>query len=110
MDKGEKKRLKAQFRKNEQDVLRVSIPMGIEELKGLLSYLNRADAPECNHDGLRDTREYIESKNLDPDKIMQWLRKHGGYCDCEVISNVYYDVGRIVGWHLGRTVGRHLGK
>ena len=103
MDKEEKRRLKAQFKKNEQDALRASIPMGIVELKDLLSYLNRADAPECDHT-LKETMEYVKSKSLDPDKIVPWLNEHGGYCDCEVISNVYDDVGDIVGWHLDKNV------
>jgi intein/homing endonuclease len=99
MDKKEKKKLKAQYKQNEQDTIRSSIPMSIEELKSLLSFLNRAEAPECNHT-LKETNEYIKLHNLDPNKIVPWLIEHGGGCDCEVIYNVYDDVGDIVGWHL----------
>lgn len=40
MDKEQKKKLKAQFKRNEQEGLLASIPMTIEELKALLSFLN----------------------------------------------------------------------
>lgn len=99
MDKDQKKNLKAQYKKNEQDNIRASIPMSIDELKDLLSYLNRESAPECDHT-LKETIEFIESKQLDSDVVITWLGEHGGFCDCEVIYNVYGEVGDIVGWHL----------
>ena len=99
MDKEEKKRLKAQFKRNEQDSIRASIPMSIDVLKNLLSFLSRENAPECDHT-LKETIGFIQSNDLDPDVIVPWLIDHGGGCDCEVIFNVYDDVGDIVGWHL----------
>lgn len=99
MDKEEKKRLKAQFKKNEQDSIRASIQMSIDVLKNLLSFLNRENAPECDHT-LKETIGFIQSNDLDPDVIVPWLIEHGGGCDCEVVFNVYDDVGDIVGWHL----------
>jgi len=73
--------------------------MSIEDLKDLLSYLNRESAPECDHT-LKEAIDFIESRELDKNKIIPWLIDHGGHCDCEVIYNVYDDVGDIVGWHL----------
>lgn len=99
MDKEEKKKLKAQYKQNEQDAIRASIPMEIEELKDLLSFLNREEAPECDHTH-KETIEYLTSHNQNLEKIIPWLIEHGGGCDCEVIYNVYDDVGDIVGWHL----------
>ncbi|WP_144395620.1 DUF2695 domain-containing protein [Pleionea sediminis] len=99
MDKEQKKKLKTQFKKNEQDELLASLPMSIDDLKDLLSFLNRESAPECDHT-LKEAIEFIKSRNLDPEVIVPWLGEHGGFCDCEVIFNVYDDVGDIVGWHL----------
>ena len=101
MNKEAKKKLKAQFKLNEQDALRASMPMEISDLKDLLSFLNRENAPECDHT-LRETIEYLKSNNHNPEKIVPWLIEHGGGCDCEVIYNVYDDVGDIVGWHLDK--------
>ncbi|MEQ3634891.1 DUF2695 domain-containing protein [Alcanivorax sp.] len=99
MDKDQKKKLKAQYKKNEQDEIRASIPMSVDELKDLLSFLNREPAPECDHT-LKESIEFIESRKLNPEVVVPWLGEHGGFCDCEVIYNVYDDVGEIVGWHL----------
>lgn len=99
MDKEQKKKLKAQYKQDEQDEIRASIPMGIDELKGLLSHLNRESAPECDHT-LKETIEFLKSKQLNSEVVVPWLGEHGGFCDCEVIYNVYDDVGDIVGWHL----------
>jgi len=101
MDKEQKKKLKAQFKQNEQDEIRASIPMSIDDLKDLLSYLNRDSAPECDH-SLKESIEFIKSRKLDPEVVVPWLGEHGGFCDCEVIYNVYDDVGDIVGWHLDK--------
>lgn len=99
MDKEEKKKLKAQYKRNEQEAIRASMPMSIEELKSLLSFLNREDVPECDHT-LKETIEFLKTHNLNPEVVVPWLIEHGGGCDCEVIYNVYDDVGEIVGWHL----------
>jgi hypothetical protein len=99
MDKQRQKELKAQYKKSEQDKILASLPMSIDDLKDLLSYLNRDSAPECDH-SLKESVEFIESRNLDPELVVQWLQDHGGFCDCEVIYNVYDGVGNIVGWHL----------
>jgi Protein of unknown function (DUF2695) len=99
MEKSDKKRLRAQFKADERSQLETSIPMALPILKALLSFLGRPDAPNCDHT-LRKALQFMNEHNLDPDKIVPWLREHGGYCDCEIIYNVYNDVGDIVGWHL----------
>ena len=103
MDKEEKKKLKEHYKQNEQDTIRVSIPMNIEHLKDLLSFLNREEAPECDHT-LKETLEFTEALGYESKKIIPWLIEYGGGCDCEVIYNVYDDVGDIVGWHLDEDV------
>ncbi len=99
MDSGIKKKLKALFKKNEQDKLLASLPMSLDDLKDILSYLNRESAPACDHT-LKEAIEFSKSRNLDLELVVPWLHEHGGFCDCEVIFNVYDDVGDIVGWHL----------
>lgn len=99
MDKEQKKKLKAQFKHKEHEALLASIPMTIDDLKDLLTHLDREDVPDCDHT-LKEATEFLIKRNLNPDKIIPWLNEHGGYCDCEVIYNVYEDVGDIVGWHL----------
>ncbi len=94
-----KRELKAQFRAAERQKLLESLPVDVETLKELLSSLNKVPSPPCAHTH-QETIAFLRSRNIDPDAIIPWLREHGGYCDCEVIYNVYDAVGDLVGWHL----------
>ncbi len=40
----------------------------------------------CDHT-LRFTQEWITEHKQPEAEILAWLRKHGGCCDCEVLSN-----------------------
>lgn len=95
----EKKKLKAKFKADEEKKMLESIPMKIGDLKDMLTYLNRVDAPPCNHK-LTDTEAWLSTKGIQPSLVIPWLNENGGYCDCEVIYNVYDAVGDMVGWHL----------
>jgi len=94
-----KREFKGQARAAEQQKFLESLPMEISPLKDLLSFLNKDTAHPCNHTH-RETIVFLRSRNIDPDTVIPWLKEHGGYCDCEVIYNVYDAVGDLVGWHL----------
>lgn len=94
-----KRELKAQFRDAAEKRLIASLPLDIQTLKDLLSYLNREAAPACDH-SLRETIAFLQGRKIDPAPVIPWLQEQGGYCDCEVIGNVYDAVGDLVGWHL----------
>ncbi len=78
------------------------MPISIDDLKKLFSFLNRANAPECDHNTLKETVKFLKLRNLDPDVIVPWLKDRGGNCDCEVLFNVYDEIGDLVGWHLDK--------
>jgi hypothetical protein len=40
----------------------------------------------CDHT-LRLVREWSDQHELPFEKLATWCRKHGGYCDCEVLAN-----------------------
>lgn len=65
-----KRELKAQVRAAEQQKLLDSLPVDIQTLKDLLSYLNKDPAPPCNHTH-RQTSEFLKSRDIDPAKV--WL-------------------------------------
>ena len=94
-----KRELKAQARAAEQQKLLESLPIEVSTLKDLLSYLNKDPTPPCNHTH-RETIEFLRSHDIEPSTVISWLKEHGGFCDCEVIYNVYDAVGDLVGWHL----------
>lgn len=99
MDKAEKKRLKAQFKQQQQAQLRAAMPLAIEDFKDLLRYLHREDCPTCDH-SLDQTRQFLRQRGLDQAEILPWLGRHGGGCDCEVAANVYNDYGDVLEWFL----------
>jgi hypothetical protein len=100
MTTDERKRdLKAQIKKAEQQRLIESLPVDLATLKCLLSHLNKDPAPPCSHTH-KETIEFLNERGIDPNLVIPWLKEHGGYCDCEVIYNVYDAVGDLVDWHL----------
>ena len=94
-----KHELKALAKASEREALIASLPVDVSTLKDLLSYLNKDPAPPCNHTH-RETIEFLKSRNIAPASVIPWLQAHGGFCDCEVIYNVYDAVGDLIGWHL----------
>jgi hypothetical protein len=70
--------------------------MSHHDLRDLFDFLDRHDAPPCDHT-LRKTVDFLKNRKIDSEKILPWLREHGGYCDCEVIFNVEDKFGPIVG-------------
>ena len=94
-----KRELKAQARAAERQKLLDSLPVDLGTLKELLSFLGKEPASPCSHT-YKETTEFLKSRNIDPMVVIPWLREHGGFCDCEVIYNVYDAVGDLVGWHL----------
>jgi len=89
MNKGEKQRRRTILRdlkENERAQFIASLPAPEADLRDLLNYLDSADEP-CDH-SLKRTLGFIRDRGLPEEKIVHWLKEHGGYCDCEVISNV----------------------
>ncbi len=82
-----KNALKKAWREQENQKLLASIPMPKEALRELFDHLDGALSEGCDH-SLRLTTTYLESKKLEVQRIVPWLREHGGNCDCEVLANV----------------------
>jgi len=94
-DEQRKKDLKLAWKAEERRKLVSSIPMPHTELRDLFDYLDR-NSGNCDHT-LRGTISFLEGRHLDTAPVVEWLRKNGGYCDCEVISNVEDVFGELVG-------------
>jgi hypothetical protein len=44
------------------------------------------------------THEFLRSRALAEDAIVEWLGKYGGYCDCEVAANVSNNWAQHIGY------------
>jgi hypothetical protein len=69
-----------------------NIPTPMPVLIELFNYIDSRLRPEDAGRGcdrtLRFTREFIRAHDLNEGRIIAWLGSRGGYCDCEVLSNV----------------------
>lgn len=45
----------------------------------------RVEGEGCDHT-LRATEQWI-AEHQQPETVLGWLKKHGGFCDCEVLAN-----------------------
>ena len=94
-----KRELKAAFKAQQRTALEAAMPLSKSALRELFAYLERGDAPACDHT-LRGTLHFLAATKLDPELVLPWLHQHGGFCDCEVVLNVAETYGPIVGYEV----------
>jgi hypothetical protein len=91
VEKSEKERrraLKKEYKNKEREFIFSTLPVSPAALTGLFDHV-KAHMQEYDCDEtLRFSIEFAEQSNWDVDKITEWLRANGGYCDCEVLMNV----------------------
>ncbi len=87
--------LRNSWKRQETEHLLGSIPMTQADLRALFDFLDREDAPPCDHT-LRETLVFLRQRGVGPERVVPWLREHGGFCDCEVIGNVEEIFGEII--------------
>jgi hypothetical protein len=90
-----KDELKKAWREQERQKLAISIPMPLEDLRDLFNHLDQKCESGCDHTP-RLTSEFLQARGHDVERIVSWLREHGGYCDCEVLANVEDKFGEII--------------
>ncbi len=67
---------------------KLGCPISHEQLDMLCDYVeDELKDRECDHT-LRAADEFCRLEGLPAEAMLSWLRKHGGYCDCEVLLNV----------------------
>lgn len=85
MDKN-KKELLRKFKEEQQNNFIESLPMSAENFVKLFDYLDE-NMLEC-YNGLCLTLEFLKKNNLPVDNVVEWLKKNGAFCDCEVLANI----------------------
>lgn len=64
------------------------MPISFKELSELFDYLDKQlEIEGCEHTA-KMTKRFLESIKLNTEVILPWLEEYGGYCDCEILSNV----------------------
>jgi len=86
MDKQQRKASLKQWKYAERADLLAGMPLSPEQLLRLLDYLD-VNLKACDHT-TKLTAIFLHVEHLERDKVLSWLRVHGGYCDCEVLANL----------------------
>ena len=81
------------------------MPISKADLRDLFEFLDgtlfeqRGDKVWCLCDHtLRRSQEFLRSRLLSQDAIIEWLGEYGGFCDCEVAANVTDYWSKYVGY------------
>ena len=88
MDKLKKKRLRADYKKQERQKFEESLPLSRELFFDLFDFLDvQLEYQTCQDDFLL-TQTFLEEHNVDVETVRDFLEANGAYCDCEVLYNV----------------------
>jgi hypothetical protein len=64
----------------------------VDDVECLYCYLIRMlEAFGCRDGALRFTKKWIESRHTKHGWVLGWVQRGGGFCDCEVVFNVFGD-------------------
>lgn len=86
MNKQERKALIAKYKENQKKQFKASLPITRKNFKALFDYLD-SHIGTCKHD-FALTERYLSTHGLPINEVLEWLRKNGAGCDCEVLLNV----------------------
>ncbi|MBS1736002.1 MAG: DUF2695 domain-containing protein [Bacteroidetes bacterium] len=91
-DKSEKERRKQimdELKKQADQKFESNLPTSRENFKKLFDYLD-TELSDTNCDDTNGlTKSFLVQINVENvDEVLKWLTEHGGYCDCEILSNV----------------------
>lgn len=94
MDKKQFKQVKKQLKAQEKADFLTNLPMEESLFVQLFTFLDeKLQNKDCKHT-LENTFVFLNRNKVSkPYQVTEWLEKHGGYCDCEVMYNVtaYFD-------------------
>ncbi|MBN1093298.1 DUF2695 domain-containing protein [Blastococcus sp. TML/M2B] len=89
--KAHQKQLKDEYLRAQQAASASRMPLDAEQLQQLLEHVDAAVlAAGCDH-GLRATEAWAHAHRIDVERLREGLEEYGGFCDCEVVMNVYVE-------------------
>lgn len=86
MNKQDHKALIVRYKENQKKQSNDSLPMTRKEFKALFDYFD-SYIGTCKHD-FALTESYLSTHGLTVNEALEWLRKNGAGCDCEILLNV----------------------
>lgn len=95
MDANNRDRKKA-WKQRQRQLAKDVFPLPDALLKALFDAVDaQVEVSGCDHT-LRFTESWIAEHEQSSEKILTWLREHGGFCDCEALANAadYWEQNR----------------
>ena len=90
-EKAERKRLKDEYLRAQQEASAARMPLDRARLEALLDHVEAAVAADgCDHT-LTATEAWATREGVDLGRLHSGLEEYGGFCDCEVVMNVDAD-------------------
>jgi hypothetical protein len=88
MDAADRDRKKA-WKEREREAARSAFPLSNNFLELMFKAVEeQVEEGGCDH-SLRLTMQWLAKQEQSPDRVVAWLKMHGGFCDCEVAANAY---------------------
>lgn len=88
MNKDEKRKALAEYKRRQKEAFRASLPMSEETFRELFDHLDEQLSEQDCQDDLRLTQAFLEEQDCDADAVLAWLEENGAGCDCEVLANI----------------------
>lgn len=89
VEKSRKKELKKLAAQRQRDAFEKSLPMSRAEFEGLFEFLDEGLAHRGCDGTHRLTLEFLRARRASNEAaVLDFCEQNGGYCDCEVLSNV----------------------
>jgi hypothetical protein len=78
---------KKEWKLEQKQLARAAFPMSDALLESLFEAVDsRVAESGCDHT-LRFTKQWIAEHRQAESPVLDWLKEHGGFCDCEVVAN-----------------------
>jgi len=88
MNKDEKRKALAEYKRRQKESFRASLPMSEELFRELFDHLDDQLSEQGCRDDLSLTTAFLEHHGCDTEAVLMWLEDRGAGCDCEVLANI----------------------
>lgn len=88
-DKERRKIIAKELRQKAKENFERNLPLAREKFQNLFDFLNEKLAENHCSDTLKYSEEFLVLNKIQNNQdVIEWLNENGGFCDCEVLSNV----------------------
>lgn len=88
VDKNERKKILRELKEKKKAEFEKSLPISRDLFDKLFDFLDaQVEENGCSHNSDMAT-SFLNQNNIPVEPVLNWLKEHGGYCDCEILGNV----------------------